>query len=173
MVLPASKIGEIYIDVNIYVVVVVGKKGPRRLDVSRPGDLELEAHALLVSAPSQLVHLRAQLLRVLGGLGCLGNLALQRRDPLVALRERRLVLRACPGDTPAHSGGSLLAARTANGSALATAHLHRRALESGRHRRLCRLTARLLRLTRDLRLRGRAIVPVTHKNARFPFLLRA
>ena len=36
-------------------------------------------------------------------------------------------------------------------------------LEPRRHRRLRRLVGLRLRLTRDLRLHGRAIVPVTHR----------
>ena len=74
------------------VVVVVCEKGAGGLDVARPRELELEAHALLVAAPAQLVHLRAQLLGALGGLRGLRDLALELGDASVALGERRLVV---------------------------------------------------------------------------------
>lgn len=74
------------------VVVVVCEKGAGGLDVARPRELELEAHTLLVAAPAQLVHLRAQLLGALGGLRGLRDLALELGDASVALGERRLVV---------------------------------------------------------------------------------
>lgn len=71
---------------------MVCEKGAGGLDVARPRELELEAHALLVAAPAQLVHLRAQLLGALGGLRGLRDLALELGDASVALGERRLVV---------------------------------------------------------------------------------
>lgn len=130
------------------VVVMVGEKRAGGLDVSHARELELEADALLVALPAQLVHFGAQFLGALGGLGRLRDLALELCDPRVALGERRFVVLVGPGDRVA------AVARRA------------RALEPRRHRRLRRLVALRLRLTRDLRLRGRAIVPVTHRKAR-------
>lgn len=77
-------------------VVVVGEEGAGGLDVARAGELQLEPHALLVALAPELVHLGAQLLRALCGLRGLGDLALQLRDPRVALLQRRLVVRARP-----------------------------------------------------------------------------
>lgn len=117
------------------VVVVVGEKRLRRLDVPRAGHLELEPNALLLALAPKLVYLGA-----LCGLGRLRDLALERRDSLVALPERCLVVRA---------GLVGFVAGT-------VCHL----------RPLCRcLVALRLRLTRNLRLRGLALVLATHVRA--------
>ena len=125
------------------VVAVVGKEGASSLDFAHARELKLESYALLVALAAELVHLGAQFLGGIGGLGRLGDLALQLPNLGVALRERCLVVRA-------HLGGSV-----AVGS-----------LQLRRHRRLRCLIDLHLRLTRDLHLRDRAIVPVTHERVR-------
>lgn len=82
----------------VYVVLVVGEQCPRCLDVARSRELELEADALLVAPAAQLVHLRAQLFRALGGLRSLLDLALERCDSLVTLPECCLVVLTRLGD---------------------------------------------------------------------------
>lgn len=120
-----------------YVVLVVGEQCPRRLDVARPRELQLEAHALFVALPAQLVRLGAKLLGALGGLRRLRDPALQLGNPGVALLERRLVVLARFGDAIVDLGSRVAAC----GSALAAAHLRQHAL-----RPLRRALVDLLRL---------------------------
>lgn len=121
----------------VYVVVVVGEQCPRRLHVARPRDLKLEADALLVAPAAQLVHLLAERLRALGGLGSFGDLALELGDARVALLERRLVVRARLGDAAFDLGCRAAVC----GNTLAATHLRRHAL-----RLLRRALVDLLRL---------------------------
>lgn len=76
------------------VVVVIGKKGARLLDVVHARELQLEPYALLVALAAHLVHLGAQLLAGVGGLCRVGGLALERRNLRVTLGEQGLVVRA-------------------------------------------------------------------------------
>ena len=76
------------------VVAVVGKEGARRLDVADARELQREPYALLVALATELVHLGAQLLGGIGGLGRLRDLALEFGDLGVALLECGLVVAA-------------------------------------------------------------------------------
>lgn len=103
----------------------------------RARHLELEVHALLLALVVQLVHLDAQPLGALGGLGCLCDLASEFDDASFALRERRFVILTRLGDAAVDLGGRAAAC----GNVPATAHLRRRAL-----RLLRRALVDLLRL---------------------------
>ena len=70
------------------VLVENGAGGPH---VARTGHRELELDALLLALAPQLVHLRAQGLRRLGGLSRFGNRSLELGDLGVTLSEKSLV----------------------------------------------------------------------------------
>ena len=104
---------------------MVGKERAGGLHVARARELELEADALLVSLPAQLIHLGAQLLSAPSAVfAALCDLALELRDARVALGERRLVIRARLGDAAVDPEGRAAPC----GSVPAAAHLRRRAL---------------------------------------------
>nr|WP_147556144.1 hypothetical protein [Olsenella timonensis] len=93
----------------LHVVVVITEQRAGRLDVARARELQLEADTLLIAPAAQLVHLLAQGLRALGGLGRLRDLALELRDARVALLQSCLVVRARLGDAAICSGARVTA----------------------------------------------------------------